>query len=127
MLVHCHIAPEVSGRREESLDHRSDEGFFVRLLEGIVHTLLVAKAVHGFLHHVFSTGRTRTMTGVDHDVVREWEDLFVKTVIEQPRKFFLSEVGCLLCQVGTTHISQKEGVATEESCLTTFFIDEEKA
>ena len=97
------------------------------MLEGIVHTLLVAEAVHGFLHHVFATGRTCTMTGVDHDVVREWEDLFVKTVIEQPCKLFLSEVGCLLCQVGTTHISQKEGVATKECRLTTFFIDEEEA
>ena len=90
--------------------------------QGIVHLLLVPQAVHCFFHHVFPTGRTGSVCGINNYIVGQRHDFIAQAVKEITGQVFLGNCIGFLGQVGATNIAKKKGVSAKNSVVFSVFI-----
>ena len=123
VAVHGHVHREIGRRGQESVGHFFHEFCFGHIgTQGVVADLLIADGGHGLIAHVLATGGTCTVSGIDHHVFRQGHDLFAQRMEEGSGQFFLGHAGGFLCQIRSTYISDKEGIAGEDGMLFPFLI-----
>ena len=59
------------------------------------------------------------MTRIDNHIIRERNDLLLKTVIKQSCQFLLGHVSGFLCKVRTSNIPKEQSVTTEDRVILT--------